>query len=124
MYQLKESCFEILITMTKIIFYLKYKLANSANTEILASCQPYLQTPLVEHVLDFAGTNTVEYVECYDPDKDEWLDATDMNLYRSAFKACVISDLPNVKDYTYYSHIKTFKQESCISQLQGPTSVL
>ena len=28
-------------------------------------------------------------------------DATDMNIYRSALSACVVSGLPNVKDYIH-----------------------
>lgn len=32
---------------------------------------------------------------------NEWQDATDMNIYRSALSVCIISGLPNVRDYIY-----------------------
>lgn len=45
------------------------------------------------------GSTTINFVECYDPDADEWFDAAPMNLNRSALNACVISGLPNARDY-------------------------
>lgn len=54
------------------------------------------------YTLCYTGQSTVEHVECYDSEQDEWLDATDMNVARSAFKACVVRSLPNVQKYTYY----------------------
>lgn len=34
-------------------------------------------------------------------DSNEWLEATDLNQMRSAFKAVIISGLPNVRDYIH-----------------------
>ena len=52
--------------------------------------------------MPIAGSFTIPHVECYDGLHNEWYDATDMNVNRSALKACVLTDLPNVKDYTYH----------------------
>ncbi|KAH9383169.1 hypothetical protein HPB48_023995 [Haemaphysalis longicornis] len=41
-------------------------------------------------------------VSCYDPSSEQWYDATSMNEGRSAMAACVISGLPNVRDYVSY----------------------
>lgn len=47
------------------------------------------------------GVTTIYHVECYDEKTNEWYEATDMNLYRSALSACVIDGLPNVEDYIH-----------------------
>ncbi|XP_017774003.1 PREDICTED: kelch-like protein 10 isoform X2 [Nicrophorus vespilloides] len=47
-----------------------------------------------------AGSTTINYVECYDSEANEWFDAAPMNLNRSALSACVISGLQNAKDYS------------------------
>ncbi|KAJ8669135.1 hypothetical protein QAD02_000394 [Eretmocerus hayati] len=44
----------------------------------------------------------VAHVECYDGESNEWYDASPMNLSRSALSACVISGLPNARDYSYH----------------------
>lgn len=49
----------------------------------------------------FTGTSTTFNVECYDHRSNEWYEATDMNIYRSALAACVIPGLPNTKDYIH-----------------------
>nr|XP_054767438.1 kelch-like protein 10 [Lytechinus pictus] len=49
----------------------------------------------------FNGITTIYNVECYDPDNDEWYDACDMNVYRSALSIGVVSDLPNVREFTW-----------------------
>lgn len=49
----------------------------------------------------FNGVTTIYHVECYDEKTNEWYEATDMNIYRSALSACVISGLPNVRDYIH-----------------------
>lgn len=49
----------------------------------------------------FNGVTTIFNVECFDRTSEEWFDATDMNIYRSALSACVINGLPNVHDYTH-----------------------
>ncbi|KAK5642130.1 hypothetical protein RI129_008297 [Pyrocoelia pectoralis] len=48
-----------------------------------------------------AGSSTVSFVERYDPDINEWRNASPMNVNRSALSACVLSGLPNAKDYCY-----------------------
>lgn len=47
-----------------------------------------------------AGSTTINYVECYDAEANEWFDAAPMNLNRSALSACVISGLSNARDYS------------------------
>lgn len=49
----------------------------------------------------FLGVTTIYHVECYDEKTNEWYEATDMNIYRSALSACVIDGLPNVQDYIH-----------------------
>ena len=46
------------------------------------------------------------HVECYEGKSNEWYDATDMNINRSALKACLVRDLNNVVDFTHYGHNK------------------
>lgn len=50
------------------------------------------------------------HVECYDPDTNEWYNASPMNLNRSALCACVISGLSNVREYSYLSKAKNLGQ--------------
>ncbi|XP_049799963.1 kelch-like protein 10 [Schistocerca nitens] len=49
----------------------------------------------------FNGVTTIFHVECYDERTNEWYDATDMNVCRSALSACVVKDVPNVRDYIH-----------------------
>lgn len=49
----------------------------------------------------FNGVTTIFNVECFDASTDEWYDATDMNLNRSALSACVVKELPSVQDYIH-----------------------
>nr|CAH7722297.1 unnamed protein product [Callosobruchus chinensis] len=51
--------------------------------------------------VDIIGVTTIYHVECYDEKTNEWYEATDMNIYRSALSACVIDELPNVQDYIH-----------------------
>ncbi|XP_060518046.1 kelch-like protein 10 [Cylas formicarius] len=48
----------------------------------------------------FNGSTTINSVEYYDTVADEWDNAVSMNLNRSALSACVLSGLPNSKDYS------------------------
>ncbi len=50
------------------------------------------------------GQTTISAVERYDPEVDSWEEMCGMNLNRSAVKACVVSGLSNVKDYTFHGH--------------------
>lgn len=47
------------------------------------------------------GSTTINYVEYYDTESNEWYDAASMNVSRSALSACVVHGLPNAKDYTF-----------------------
>ncbi|KAM6936677.1 kelch-like protein 10 [Lycodopsis pacificus] len=48
----------------------------------------------------FSGVTTTSCkVECYDVATDEWTDACDMEISRSALSCCVLSNLPNRADY-------------------------
>ncbi|XP_058301012.1 kelch-like protein 10 isoform X2 [Hylobates moloch] len=47
----------------------------------------------------FNGFTTTFNVECYDEKTDEWYDAHDMNIYRSALSCCVVPELANVEEY-------------------------
>ncbi|KAJ0039368.1 hypothetical protein NL108_016572 [Boleophthalmus pectinirostris] len=52
----------------------------------------------------YAGFSTTFRVEAYDPLVDSWSEVCDMNIFRSALNCCVISDLPNMSDYTFPRH--------------------
>ncbi|KAH7961466.1 hypothetical protein HPB52_009287 [Rhipicephalus sanguineus] len=56
---------------------------------------------LVFAIGGFNGESTTNLVECYDPTTNQWCEATDMNETRSALAACVISGLPNIRDYVH-----------------------
>lgn len=47
----------------------------------------------------FNGFTTTFNVECYDEKTDEWYDAHDMSIYRSALSCCVVPGLANVGEY-------------------------
>ncbi|XP_067122566.1 kelch-like protein 10 [Centruroides vittatus] len=47
----------------------------------------------------FNGTTTISSVECYDIKKDRWTRAEKMRISRSALTACVVTNLPNKRDY-------------------------
>lgn len=63
---------------------------------------------------------TISHCECYDPKPDEWLEATNMSIIRSALTANVVRDLPNIREYLYQDRNKlleerrqkVFRQES------------
>lgn len=47
----------------------------------------------------FNGYTTSYNVEYYDATTDEWTEACDMEIFRSAVSCCVVSRLPNIADY-------------------------
>ncbi|XP_051578467.1 kelch-like protein 10 [Myxocyprinus asiaticus] len=47
----------------------------------------------------FNGFTTSCDVECYDEKTNEWNNVRDMDIYRSALSCCVLSGLPNMKQY-------------------------
>lgn len=49
----------------------------------------------------FNGVVTISHTECYDPEQNTWLEASDMSIQRSALTACVVHGLANVRDYTH-----------------------
>lgn len=46
------------------------------------------------------GAKTIEYVEKYNAEQNNWCTMTSMNLNRSALGACVLPGLSNAKDYS------------------------
>jgi kelch-like protein 10 len=68
---------------------------------IFAPFFPYLYYTISLAVTGFNGATTIYHVECYDDKTTEWFEATDMNIYRSALSACVVTDLPNIADYIH-----------------------
>jgi len=49
----------------------------------------------------FNGVTTIYHVECFDERTNEWFEATDMNIFRSALSASVILGLPNIYDFIH-----------------------
>lgn len=49
----------------------------------------------------FNGVVTISHTECYNPETDEWLEATDMSIIRSALTANVVKKLPNISEYLH-----------------------
>lgn len=47
----------------------------------------------------FNGFTTTYNVEYYDATTDEWSEACDMEIFRSALSCCVVSGLPNMAEY-------------------------
>uniref|UniRef100_A0A674CLL1 Kelch like family member 10 n=1 Tax=Salmo trutta TaxID=8032 RepID=A0A674CLL1_SALTR len=47
----------------------------------------------------FNGFTTTFNVECYDEKTEEWYDAHNMGIFRSALSCCVVHGLPNVAQY-------------------------
>lgn len=66
----------------------------------------------------FNGSTTINYVEYYDPESNQWFDAASMNLNRSALSVCVISGLPNSREYSFLGRLcDTSKPASSIAHL-------
>jgi kelch-like protein 10 len=47
----------------------------------------------------FHCASIVHEVEYYDEECNKWFQASNMNTYRTALSACVVTDLPNIRDY-------------------------
>lgn len=58
----------------------------------------------------YKGTTTISFVEVYDPETNDWFDCSAMNLNRSALSACVLSGLPNGREYSYLSKAQEQEQ--------------
>ncbi|KAF5269490.1 hypothetical protein FQA39_LY08679 [Lamprigera yunnana] len=82
---------------------------------VLQLCCRYI----LEHL---TGSSTINLVECYDADANEWFDAYPLNLNRSALSACVISELPNVKDYCYTGKLNSEDGEGVRTRQDVPTN--
>ncbi|KAL1417609.1 hypothetical protein MTO96_006110 [Rhipicephalus appendiculatus] len=91
-----------------------YAIGGFNGTTRLASAEKYNPgdqhvDQSAQHIIDnlvfaiggFNGESTTNLAECYDPATDQWYEATDMNESRSALAACVISNLPNIRDYVH-----------------------
>ena len=48
------------------------------------------------------GSRTIRNAEYFDKEMNEWHDINNINVNRSAFQACVLSDIPNITDYTFH----------------------
>lgn len=48
----------------------------------------------------YNGSTTANDVEFYDASTDEWYEAREMEIFRSALKCCTVFGVPNVADYT------------------------
>ncbi|XP_074659238.1 kelch-like protein 10 [Tubulanus polymorphus] len=64
----------------------------------------------------FNGVTTIFNVECYDPESDEWYDATDMTIFRSALSACVLKDIPNIREYLHKNRTGEIKRRELRKQ--------
>ncbi|KAH7961469.1 hypothetical protein HPB52_009290 [Rhipicephalus sanguineus] len=84
---------------TRLVSAEKY----NPETNIMNTRRVYVQIidNLVFAIGGFNGESTTNLAECYDPTTDQWYEATDMNEARSALAACVISGLPNIRDYVH-----------------------
>lgn len=68
----------------------------------------------------FNGVVTISQCECYEPPTDEWLEATDMTIIRSALTANVVKGLSNIIEYLHKERnklveerrLKVYAQES------------
>lgn len=49
----------------------------------------------------FNGFTTSYNVEFYDATTDEWSEACDMEIFRSALSCCVVYGIPNIAEYTF-----------------------
>uniref|UniRef100_A0A8C3G515 Kelch like family member 10 n=1 Tax=Cyclopterus lumpus TaxID=8103 RepID=A0A8C3G515_CYCLU len=67
----------------------------------------------------FNGFTTSFKVECYDATTDEWTEACDMNIFRSALSCCVVSRLPNMAEYVVSRDALPFLNEDANSDKQS-----
>lgn len=54
---------------------------------------------------------TISNCECYVPDTNEWLEATDMSIIRSALTVSVVRGLSNVRDYVHQNRHKLIEEK-------------
>ncbi|KAL3285261.1 hypothetical protein HHI36_019371 [Cryptolaemus montrouzieri] len=66
-----------------------------------------------------SGSTTINYVEYYDPDSNEWLVASSMNLNRSALSVCVVSGLPNSREYSFLGRLSNGDTEKETESREG-----
>ena len=52
-------------------------------------------------ILGFNGIQTISHCECYIPEKNEWVQATDMGIIRSALTSNRVSGLQNILEYIH-----------------------
>ncbi|CAF3675269.1 unnamed protein product [Rotaria sp. Silwood1] len=58
----------------------------------------------------FNGVTTIFNVECFDDLAEEWYDAADMNIFRSALSACILSG------FDYVRNLITFARKQIIDE--------
>lgn len=58
----------------------------------------------------YNGTMTIKHCEVYNPEKNEWLHATDMEIIRSALTVTSVKGLVNKKDFIYQNRENLFSE--------------
>jgi kelch-like protein 10 len=59
----------------------------------------------------FNGVVTISNCEAYVPEANEWLEATDMSIIRSALSATVMQNLPNIREYLHQKRHKLIEEK-------------
>jgi kelch-like protein 10 len=58
----------------------------------------------------YNGTMTIKHCEVYNPEKNDWLHATDMGIIRSALTVTAVKGLVNKKDFVYQNREELFSE--------------
>ncbi|XP_034945514.1 kelch-like protein 10 [Chelonus insularis] len=64
----------------------------------------------------YTGSVTTSSMEYYNPKTNQWSNSSSMNLNRCALGACVLSGLPDAKEYSFLSKTKNYIQDQKISK--------
>ncbi|CAF3889332.1 unnamed protein product, partial [Rotaria sp. Silwood1] len=59
----------------------------------------------------FNGVTTVFNLECFDDLTQEWYDVADMNIFRSALSACILSGLDHSRKLIAFARKQTIDEE-------------
>lgn len=60
---------------------------------------------------------TIFNVECFDDQTEEWYDAADMNIFRSALSACVLSGLDTIRNLIKYARQQSLIERKSVFSL-------
>lgn len=63
-----------------------------------------MQTSINQKTYHLPGSITISQAEAYHVTEGKWSHVTDLNMNRSALKACVLDGLPNSYRFTFYGH--------------------